>query len=200
MTETPIDWKDVPTAAAACVNNHAAFEDFWWHDAPKDAERWFIYHTESRDSDLLEKSNAHVFDEELGRFSDAFVRAQHFNHWGFGWVDGYAIKVYKKDGSVSKAFKKFCELMAALQDYPVLDDEDYSRREYEATLENISSEGERFKKDNAPEDWKAQVFSWLWDNEQKEVLSHDDSGGYPTRAAVKRAMIELDLHEGDLPY
>ena len=70
----------------------------------------------------------------------ADVRAEHHGHWACGWIDGYAIRVYR-NGQITEAFRAYHELAARLADYPVLNEEDFSRREYEATLENLLSEG-----------------------------------------------------------
>jgi hypothetical protein len=62
--------------------------------------------------------------------------AEHHHHWAVGHVDGYSIRVFR-DGRITEAFEAYHALAQRLADYPVLDEEDYSRREYEATLENL---------------------------------------------------------------
>jgi hypothetical protein len=115
--------------------------------------------------------------------------SERHDHWAVGWVDGYALRVYR-DGAITDAFRKYCELRSALADYPVLDEEDYSRRELEATFRNIENVAGRFVKDNAPEDWVAKVYDVLPDSEKE---NRDDQGGYPSREALKAALSELDL-------
>ena len=189
---------DYAELAAQAAGNWRSFESFGWHDQPHDAENFTIIYTHNRDSRLLEESNAAAIDAELEPFregDDPDVIAEHHGHWACGWVDGYAIRVFRQDGTITEAFQRLCDLNERLEDYPVLDDEDYSRREYEATLENIRSVGGRWVKSDAPDDWDKQVFSWFWDDEQEEVISRDDQGGYPSDEAMKRALLDLDFFE-----
>ncbi len=179
--------------AAKMANNHATFPDFAWHDQPEDQENWCIIHTASRDAGLIEQSNAAVIYKELEKYLGRTVRAEHMGHWACGWVDGYSIRVYFKNGKITKAFRHYCELMESLTNYPVLDETDYHKREFDATCENIATEGNRFLKDKATTDWTQQVFSWLWEYKQREVENVDDQGGYPSREAVKEAMLSLGL-------
>ena len=91
----------------------------------------------------MDQSNAAEIDKALAPFmeeEDADVRAEHHGHWACGWIDGYAIRVYR-NGQITKAFRAYHELAVRLADYPVLNEEDFSRREYDATLENLISEG-----------------------------------------------------------
>jgi len=62
------------------------------------------------------------------------------SHWAVGYLDGYSIRVYGKDGGITDAFNEFCRIKERLDDYPILNESDYSEREYEATLENYRSE------------------------------------------------------------
>src|SRR5262245_41147296 len=133
-----IDWSDVEGAAKEMAGNHQRFDSFAWHDRPADDDKWTIVYTRNRDSRLLEESNAEAIDRELGPlFKSGDIVPEHHGHWACGWIDGYAIRVYDDTGAITPAFRRWCELCEQLADYPVLDEEDYSRREYEATLENI---------------------------------------------------------------
>ena len=96
-------------------------------------------YTHHRDSDLLDQSNAAAIEESLepfthGKTPDAV--AEHHHHWACGWVDGFSIRVFRGH-RITKAFRKYHELAERLTQYPVLDEEDYSRREYEATIANL---------------------------------------------------------------
>lgn len=85
---------------------------------------------------------------------------------------------------------------APLEDYPVADDDDYSRREFEATLENIRYAGNfmtRLLDVALPDNWEREVYNWLWENAQESVESRDDRGGYPSREKVVEAMRELGM-------
>ena len=41
---------------------------------------------------------------------------EHHNHWAVGWVDGYAIRVYR-DGKITEAFRTWHDLQARMNDY-----------------------------------------------------------------------------------
>jgi hypothetical protein len=77
-------------------------------------------------------------------------------------------------------------------DHPVLDEQDYSEREYEATLENYRSEMWAFKE--LPQGWEAEVFSWFSDNGQDRFIENrDDQGGWAAKEAITKALQDLGL-------
>ena len=200
---TCLDWSDVEGSARELVGNHRRFDSFCWHDRPDDdGENWTIVYTHNRDSGLLEQSNADAIEQELQPFIEAGdVLPEHHGHFLCGWIDGYAIRVWQTppsedgDAEVTEAFRTWCYLKQRLSDYAVLDETDYSRREYEATLENIECEGRRHVRDDAPDDWPGQVFDWLWNSDEypNELENRDDQGGYPSREALRACLMDLDL-------
>lgn len=91
-------------------------------------EVWPAYYSagigQSRDSDALERSNFACMLAALGGETDtvAVVRER---HWAVGWVDWIAI--HQDD---EKALAEADEIVAALSDYPVIDEMHYSDLEY----------------------------------------------------------------------
>lgn len=85
------------------------------------------------------------------------------------------------------------ELAERLADYPILDETDYSNREYEATLANIADAAWRLKHDyNLPDDWASEVCSWFWDHNQRAVENRsEDQGGYPSEGDLEEAFDAL---------
>ncbi len=82
--------------------------------------------------------------------------------------------------------------MEQLDGYPILDEEDYSNREYEATLENINDAAWRVKHEyELPDGWESEVYSWLSDNRSGSVESKDDQGGYPSEDDLRAAFDAL---------
>ena len=141
----------------------------------------------------MDQSNADAIDKALAPFADGDnpdVRAEHHGHWACGWIDGYAIRVYR-NGQITEAFRAYHELAARLADYPVLNEEDFSRREYEATLENLLSEGFDSDYFAPPDEWEGEVFSWLWDHNQSAVENRDGQGGYATKEEIAEALDAL---------
>lgn len=193
---------DYETLASDAAGNWQRFDSFAWHARHDhdDADKWCIVYTSSRDSRLLDESNAAAIEKILAPYleaDDPDIIAERHNHWAVGYVDGYAIRVYDVNGTITPAFRAWCDIVASLEDYPLLDEEDYSRREYDATLANIESELRRVEYE-LPDDASSAIFSWLWDNEQREVESRDDQGGYPSREALERACESLGyVYTGD---
>ena len=84
----------------------------------------------------------------------------------------------KKGGEITDGFKFYYDLAERLAGYPVLDEGDYGRREYEATVENIAEAAWRLKGEyGLNEGWEGNVFCWFWDHRQRAVENRDDRGG-----------------------
>ncbi|MHB1425538.1 MAG: hypothetical protein ACYC3I_20410, partial [Gemmataceae bacterium] len=79
------------------------------------------------------------------------------------------------------------------QESPILDESDYSRREYEATLANYrEAMGEL--KDELPCGWESKVYSWFDDHGQDRFIENrDDRGGHAPREAILAALHDLGL-------
>jgi hypothetical protein len=88
---------------------------------------WKVVCTRNKCSDNLVNSNFDVFLQELGGENQdrgvAIIRA---NHWAAGWVDYLCIKPSHKAKAILCGF-----LLSSLENYPILDDDDFSMREYE---------------------------------------------------------------------
>jgi hypothetical protein len=185
--------------ARRLAGNHRKFPCFGWSARPEDDERWTIVYTHNRDSGLLEQSNAHVIEKTLEPYTEGEtpdVVAESHNHWACGWVDGYAIRVYRADGSITDAFRAYVGLALQLEDYPVLDEEDYSERQLEATMEGVRQAGERFTHDEVPDTWADDTYTWLSENDPG-ALEDDgqDQGGYPDDDEIQAALKALGYHE-----
>ncbi len=183
-------------AAKEAAGNWQSWTCFIWDreralDAP---ESWGIFYTHNRDSGLLDQSNADAITEAMERFTDTDdpdVVMESHSHWAVGHVDGFSIRVYR-EGEITDAFKAYHDLMEQLDGYPILDEEDHSRREYEATLENINDAAWRLKDEyELPDGWESEVFSWFWDNRQSAVENRDDQGGYPSEDDLRAAFDAL---------
>jgi hypothetical protein len=173
---------DLDEAATTAAGNWQAFNSFvWFRDRElNDADQWAIIYTHNRDSGLLDQSNAAVIEKAMKPFSDGDnpnVVFESHSHWAVGHVDGFSIRVFR-NGTITKAFEAYHELAQQLDDYPILDETDYSERELEATLENIKDAAWWLKNQfDPPEDWESQVYGWLSDNRCGEIENTDDQGG-----------------------
>jgi hypothetical protein len=93
---------------------------------------------------------------------------------------------------MTDAFRTYHELLEQMDGYPVLDEEDYSERELEATLDSISDAAWRLKHDYAlPDGWESDVYSWLTEHRPGAVENKDDQGGYPSEDDLRAAFHAL---------
>ena len=189
-------------AAQHAAGNWKRFNCFvWFRDRElKDAEQWAVIYTHNRDSGLLDQSNAAVIEKAMKSFTEGDepdVVFESHSHWAVGHVDGFSVRVFKH-GDITEAFKKYHELAQQLADYPILDESDYSEREFEATLDNIKDAAWRLKHEfDLPEDWESKVYGWLSDNCCGEIENRDDQGGYPSESALLEAFDALGFQHSE---
>jgi len=179
-------------AARKSAGNWRSFDCFAWHRRSEleDPDNWAIFYTHQWDSGLLDQSNAAVIEKAFEPFTetdDPDIVLETHSHWAVGHVDGFSIRVVR-DGEVTGAFKTYYELTELLADYPVLNEEDYSRREYEATLEYLTDAALRLKNEfDLPEGWEGEVYDWLSENDPGAIENRDDQGGYPSAEELEAA-------------
>lgn len=189
---TKLGQLDLEAAAKLAAGNWRDFKCFVWFKASElpDADKWAIIYTHNRDSGLLDQSNAAVIEEAMKPFTEGktpdVVFESHI-HWAVGHVDGFSIRVFHR-GRITIAFKTYHKFAVRMDDYPILDDDDYSRREHEATLENITDSAWRLKHQFLlPDGWEFDVYGWLADNNDRAVENYDDRGGYPSEEDLNAA-------------
>jgi len=186
----------IEDAAKQAAANWQDFTCFWWcrKKEIEEPENWAIIYTHNRDSGLLDQSNAEVIAEALKPFADtedADVVFESHSHWAVGHIDGFSIRVFK-NGEITPAFRRYHELAMSMADYPVLDESDYSNREYEATLENIPIAAWRLKNEfELPDDWIGQVYGWFSDHDCSAIENVDDQGGSPSEEQLAEAFNAL---------
>jgi hypothetical protein len=195
MTHT-IDYEAMAKEAAG---NWQHFDCFCWYGQPPEPDEWCIVYTSNRDSRLRAQSNADAIAKEMEPFLGKTAIAETHSHWACGSVYGYSIRVYGKRG-ITKAFRKWCDLQDAMNNYVVLDEEDYSRREHEATLENIEEVAGQIDRKSwcgieFPEGYSKTLFDWFWENDQSAIENTDDSGGYPSEESMTKALIALGWYK-----
>lgn len=197
MTTPDTDYAGLARAAAG---NWRKFPAFAWWGRPEDPDDWAVVYTHNRDSDLLAQSNGAAIARALEPFADGddpTVIPERHAHFACGWVDGFAIRVFGADGTPTAAFKAWCDLQERLSDYPVLDETDYSDREYDAALEGIRQQGRRHVRAGEPEDWPGRVYEWLARHADRELDNRDGTGAYPGEDAVREALADLGLLDPD---
>jgi hypothetical protein len=192
-----IDWSDVEDAAKKLAGNWSKFDCFAWMRGYglADPDRWMIWYTSHPGEGLTALSNEATINKELepfGQGEDPDLVFEQHSHWLVGHVKGFSIRVYR-DGHVTEAFRKFCSLMEELEDNPVLDQLDYSDREYDETLKNYGLELWPDGRD-LPEGWAGQVYEWFSDHGQDECIENrDDQGGWAPKEKIVEALQDLGL-------
>lgn len=124
---------------------------------------WFVY-SKHRDSDHLVQSNYDVILKALqvvaGEDHSECVREDRVGHWAVGWIEQINVTARAPEAVIRKAE----ELLERLRDYPALDEDDWSTREYEAAASFWESCSPRERVRMAMEERKR--YHWL----QKEPV------------------------------
>jgi hypothetical protein len=187
-------------AAKEAAGNWHDFECFAWfrENELEDPDDWAIIYHSHRDSGLLDQSNAAAIEKEMEEFTegdDPDVVMESHHHWAVGHIDGFSVRVYR-DGQITEAFKAYHKLAERLANYPILDEEDYSERELEATFENLPNAAWRVKDDyELPDDWESEVYRWFSDPNCAAIENTDDQGGYPSEEELRAAFEALGYEE-----
>jgi hypothetical protein len=99
-----------------------------------DRQDWLVAPvSHTRDSGALEESNWQCQAEHLPENDDCEVH--NFGHWACGWFE---IVIVRPD---TESAHKACEIASKLEHYPVLNEDDFSNREYTAYCESWISWG-----------------------------------------------------------
>ena len=137
----------------------------------------------TRDSDLLTQSNADALIRHLE--SDPSLaddwEITGANHWAVGWVDHLSFRAIGENGEPTRIFRVVKDWFRRLDEYPVADDDDFARREYEAALDAIEEVGGRLIDSSvAPQEWPSECYEWLAENRPRAIESRDGHGAYPS--------------------
>jgi hypothetical protein len=165
-------------------------------------ETWAMTIARNRDSEILTISNFDTISEDMQKRFSRDATIERFSHWGPGWVDYLMVRMLDKQGKVTKAGKAILEWKDKLEDYPIADEDDLSRREFEATIDNIKSEGGIDDKE------AGEVYGWLSHNDSKipdklRLHSTDDGSEWVGRRGIDYARYQMDhitLREFDEDY
>ena len=90
---------------------------------------WLCGPSRSRDSDILAESNFQTALEMLGGEIEDQIEVRRVGHWACGWFEQIMVK------ATSPKAQELFEIHKSLKQYPVLDESDFSEREYESYYE-----------------------------------------------------------------
>lgn len=91
---------------------------------------YYVFLGRTRDSDALSRSNFQSALRLIGGETDTVLTVCE-NHWAVGWVEWIAI--HESD---SAALERANEIADKLEDYPVVDEMDFSNEEFEEACES----------------------------------------------------------------
>jgi len=178
--------------------------DFGLHDPDHpvrlDPARWALGPVfRTRDSSLLEVSNAFALLRHLEGHPELVEdwRETHASHWAVGWVDHLSFRVFDLEGEETTIYHLIRQWFDGLADYPIADEEDFSRREDEALYASVRWSGQRHVRDDAGDDWVERVVVYLAEHDPRQLESRSADGPSPDDDAVFDAMLELGLVERD---
>lgn len=163
---------------------------------------WYYIELEDRFADLLTKSNS---DYIIDQFQPYIKRgSQNVKIENNSGLIELWFKVYGSNGLYTPEFLVIAEIINDLEQYPALDGEDLSQREYDSALENIASELTYVVADTVTIDDKLtkRIWDYLWDNDEEALDPVDSSGEpYPSRDSLESACralsIPLDIDQYD---
>lgn len=164
------------------------------HPAKEDPQHWSLGPCiRTRDSTLLESSNADVLLRELKKSSvpEDQWEVHSLGHWAVGWVEHLSFRVFTEAMTPTECALFLIEWGEKLDRYPIADEDDYNDKETDATLDNIREAGRRFVKKGVPEDWPDAVYSWFADHNDRAIENRDDQGGYPNDDEIRAALDAL---------
>jgi len=135
----------------------------------EDRQDWLVVPVmRTRDSGPLTESNfeaawsivedASVLDNELS------CESHRFGHWGPGWVEIILVRPESHCAKVAE------DIEASLSDYPVLDDDDHSRREWDSANEtwerccNVRERVELIQEHNRGTSYPVSIFAARYDS------------------------------------
>lgn len=192
---------DLTERAKKLAGNWRKFESFaWWgrdDDSIPDPENWAILYTHNRDSGLLTQSNAATIAKLMEKHVESGGAQEiECSHWACGWISGYAVRCLHPEGMPTAAVAEWLEIQDRLENYPILDEDDYSIRETDATWENVTQQVKSVASCNGWTISEGQeaieaVYNWLDENKPGELENRDDQGGWPSDDAIEEAFEAL---------
>jgi len=192
------DLSSLDLFAQSMVGNWRSFDSFAWHGARvlDDPDLWTIIYTSNRDSTLIVQSNAVAIDRAMQPYTtNGSAQSERHNHWACGYVDGYAVLVYDSDGQPTPAIAAVYKIACDLDQYPILDETDYSDREWTATIDNltdgIGSYCRRHDLDLDLDLLVSEIVRYFDQTDSSAIESADDQGGYLSSVQIHKAMIAL---------
>ena len=131
----------------------------------------------NRDAEIITQSNHEYVLKELRKVSGKSVQIMQCSHWAVGWCDHIMVKT-----TATQTMEKLYELYKRYDDYPILDEDDVTRREVEQA-------------NDAYDSWATfEVNQMARDNDIKALL--DENGEYnptPEQEETIRGLVAEEI-------
>jgi len=152
----------------------------------------------SRDATVMDDANYQAFHRDVvSAYPDDFS-SERFNHWAVGWIERTLVRVLKnvEDGvvanNITDAFRYTMAVHMMLMDYPVLDDDLFSRLEWDKAIEFIELYAPLMIERKTYPDWSERLFSELIDMDVEVCI---DAEVYPSEDQMCEAAYNCDLFD-----
>ena len=184
--------------ADQAAGNWRLFDSFAWHTQPTDCPPEDCTHIgiSHRDSEAIDRVNAEIIEKEFKESPNAWIETH--SHWAVGYTNVLVILVYNEMGLITRAWRKWLEIKAQLDEYPSLDDDRLSEVEYNEAWEWWEREATSLcieKNEEEKLDWD-QPFSDAFDLAFSSHSFHDQD--YPDDDEVMVALASVGLLREDL--
>jgi hypothetical protein len=134
---------------------------------------YYILYTHNRDSGPLDESNFDSIKKILDE-KKAVYEIVSFNHWLCGWVEEILIHESEKDSLIIGN-----DILKQLDDYPVIDEEDWSNRENDLFYESFNDWGYKDALSALADKFNLEIYDYK-EEEFKALLLEKDSRGNPS--------------------
>lgn len=141
---------------------------------------------QSRDSDTLDRCNFAVAFDRLGGKETKDVQIIRDSHWAVGWVEALRVNIRNV-----KRTREALAILAKLEDYPILDEEEFGSMEHEEACETFDFYRDEFQREL--EKYLGRPVDSLPASDVTEFLSdvfHEDAGyrGYPDAFVTEQSI------------
>ncbi len=208
-----IDDEDLVKAAREALTRPSDFG--YYGDLPL-FESWGLTYAQTRDSDVLNRSNyrrlledakgvATAEDRDNAEDASDYVDVVHCSHWLVGWADHIAVRVLEDpEGdivpeNITYTFRFMADACLRLRDeYPIYDESDYSEletQECEAAFESAWDDvdwSENVPNGEPDNDLKWCVYRILTENETPDGFDSDEILSTYLGAMQYQAYVEYD--------
>lgn len=157
--------------------------------------------------DMVAESNYHVALEELQSAfpGESRIAPASVGHWTYSSYNCIKVRVLNKRGRITPEFVAFALMAIFLRDYPLLSDEDYSNREYDAWQNAVTDAINEFESNAANEFDNAREFTDTERESVIEYLSENYGPGYSDPGWINPEWITeavnsngIDLNDSEL--